>query len=324
MNSKKLSLIAFLFIAVLNGSIFCQIDINRIVIMPFINQTIDNTAIKSAETILRQEVIKLTQAEVLIGDKPSGITNDSACELIDCIVKYGEEQKAGKVITCNFLVLGQKIIIQYSLVDIKEKKIKISDSMNSMSLEELDVIMKRIALSTVKNESASQSAVVGTITESESNKQLRRSGGKFYGLSFGYFFPGNEFTNTERTFTLDFKFGSELDNLDYGLQLFARNGFGANIFSSYLFSQKDVCPYIGGGGGFHWISEMGNDRWVYSNNSSTFIEDTRKEDGFELLINAGIRFFHTYNLRLTVNLSYAHTFNDFNCNSFTLTVGFLH
>jgi hypothetical protein len=322
MKFRTLSLFAFI-VAILNNNLVGQIDTNRIVIMPFINRSINNITIKSAESILKQEISKLTQSEVIIGSRPGGVINDSLCENLDCIVKYGASQNAGKVITCNFLMLGQKIIIQYSLVDVIHRKIKISDSMNSATLEELDVIMKRIALSTMKNESADESAVVGAITESETKERVRRSGGNFYGVSFGYFFPGNEFYNTERTFTLDFKFGSELENMDYGLQLFARNGFGVNVFSSYLFSQKDFCPYIGGGAGFHWLTKMGNDHYIYYNNNYTFIEDKRKEDGFELVINSGIRFFHTYNFRITVNFSYAHTFNDYDCNSYVLTVGFL-
>ncbi len=324
MNTKMLSIIAFLFISIMNGNILCQIDTNRIVIMPFITQSIDNTTLKSAEAILRQDVAKLTQTEVFVGSKPAEAVKDTSCQSLDCIVKYGENQKADKVITCNFLVLGQKIIIQYSLIDVKEKKLKISDSMNSMSLEELDVIMKRVALSTIKNETANESAVVGAITESESKKQLRRGGGKFYGFSFGYLYPAAGFDNTERSFTMDFKFGSELENMDYGLQLFARNGFGANIFASYLFTQKDICPYIGGGAGFHWITNMGKDQYIYNNNSYTYIEDKRKEDGFELLLNTGVRLFHTYNFRITANLSYSYTFNDFDSESFALTVGFLY
>ncbi|RJP62214.1 MAG: hypothetical protein C4539_18545 [Ignavibacteriales bacterium] len=320
MKFKVFSLLMFLMV-VLNNNLLCQADTNRIVIMPFINRSIDNVTIRSAEAILKQELSKLTQCEVLIGSKPNGVANDSLCENIDCIVKYGESQNAGKVLTCNFLMLGQKIIIQYSLVDVIHKKIKISDSMNSATLEELDVIMKRIALSTMKNESADASAVVGAITESETKERARRSGGNFYGISFGYFFPGNEFYDTERTFTLDFKFGSELENVDYGIQLFARNGFGVNVFSSYLFSQKDVCPYIGGGAGFHWLTDMSDNRYNYSVGGYT--NDNRKEDGFELVINSGIRFFHTYNFRITVNFTYAHTFNDYDCNSYVLTVGFL-
>ena len=53
-------------------------------------------------------------------------------------------------------------------------------------------------------------------------------------------------------------------------------------------------------------------------------EEDKKGDGFEILLNSGIRLFHTYSFQIAVDLSFSHTFNDFDSNAFTLTIGFIH
>ena len=298
-------------------------NVSRLAIMHFSSEGIDSVTIKSAETILRLELAKLSSAEVL------GVNtqNDSAgydCKSLECEVKYGEKLNADQVVTCNLLVLGKKIIIQYALIDVKQRKVLIDDSITSLSVEELDLIMKRIAMSVINHKSADETAEVGTIIEQETKKPLLRNGGKFYSFSFGYLYPTSGFKNEERSFTVDFRIGADIPDLEYGLQLFARDGFGVNIFSSYLATQTDVCPYIGGGLGFHWITTMTKTEYIYSDDGTyTRKEDNRQEDGFEFLVNTGLRLFNTYNFRITMNLAYSHTFNDFNSNSITLTIGFL-
>jgi hypothetical protein len=319
---KHLCLI--LFSAILfNYALFAQTQNGlRIVIMPFISNGIDNTTITSSQTILQREISKLGMNEVFIGSIPEKGTIDPTCTELDCAVIYGEKLNANRVVTCNLLVLGKKIIIQYTLVDVKFKKILVFDSITSLSIEELDVIMKRIAAGVINIETTNQTAKVGSIIENENKPLLLRGGGGFYGFSFGYLFPQDGFGNNDRSFTMDFKAGYEIDKYEYGIQLLARNGFGTNIYGSYLFSPYDVCPYFGGGLGFHWVSYSEPYENSYGYNSYPQ-PNNKKGDGFELLLNTGVRLFNTYNFRLTVNLSYSITFNDYRSNSLALTIGFL-
>jgi hypothetical protein len=89
-----------------------------------------------------------------------------------------------------------------------------------------------------------------------------------------------------------------------------RKGITLNIGGSFLFSRKDLCPYIGAGFGFHWVSHDEDDGE----------EDTRG-DGFELIASTGIMAFRTYNFRVLLNLDYTIAFNDFDDQAVVFTLG---
>ena len=322
MNFRKLILAAVILIFSFSLTAGQNTPAKKIVIMPFVSEGIDNITLNSAEVILRLEISKLSKDEIIVG-KDYLEKTDSNCAAIDCAVAYGKQIDADQVVACNFLVLGQKIIIQYTLYDVAENKAVIDDSIISMSIEELDVVMKRIAMSLTRNESAKETAEKGVIIGQEAKKTLLRSGGNFYGFSLGYLFPLTGFNETERSFTIDLKVGSELEDFDYGLQFAARQGFGVNIYSSCLLTKEDVCPYIGAGLGFHWITGLHKNDSYYDGTQYIHKQDDRKEDGFELLLNSGFRFFNTYDMKITINFTFAHTFNDYKSDSFVLTIGYL-
>lgn len=320
---KLIHAVIIMFLSAANLTYAQNTEIGRIGIMPFVSESIDRITLNSAEAILRLELSKLSEMEIVTAKSLTEEIKDSNCHSSECIEKFGEKLNAEQVVTCNFLVLGQKIIIEYSVYSIAEKKIIISDSIISMSIEELDIIMKRIAMSIIRNESAKLTAEKGVITEEESQKPLLRGGGTFYGLSLGYLFPLTGFGDSERSFTIDLKIGAELENFDYGIQLFGRQGFGVNIYSSYLLTKDDFCPYIGAGIGFHWLTNLQNNYYYMVGDMYEFNQDNGREDGIELQLNSGLRIFNTYKMKITINLTFAHTFNDYNSDSFIFTIGFL-
>jgi hypothetical protein len=104
------------------------------------------------------------------------------------------------------------------------------------------------------------------------------------------------------------------------MQMFVRKGFGMNVFTSYLFSKKDVCPYLGGSVGFHWVSHNGyhdpeSDEWRE--------EEGKRGDGYELNLDGGVRLFHTYNFQILFNLGYSCTFNEYDDRAILFTIGLL-
>lgn len=323
MNLSKILFVVISIMLFFNIASYSKpIDVKKIAIMRFDAEGIDSLSMKTAREILRLETQRLTEAEVYLENfRPAEVEGMSE---VDLAVETGKIKNADQVVTCKLLVLGEKLIIQYSVIDIRIKKVLLFDSINSLTLEELDVVMKRIATSIIELQPVNKTAETGMIVESEGISPVERSGRIFYGFNFGYLFPVSE-DITERSFTLDYKLGAELqENFEYGINFFARNGFGANIFSSFLVSKKDVCPYIGLGLGFHWLNGLQRDNTpIYQNGIYNFNRDERKEDGLELVVNSGIKIFNTYKFRLTINATYSYTFNDFDTNTFVLTVGFL-
>ncbi|MGE5365456.1 MAG: hypothetical protein ACM3SM_15090 [Bacteroidota bacterium] len=233
----------------------------------------------------------------------------------------------GYVLSVNLSPLGEKIIIQYVLIDARTHKEILADNATSLTVEDLDQVMKRIALSISKGSSIDGSAEVGAIMASESMEPARRGARGFFGLNFGYLYPSSGYDESDQLFSLDLRSGYELDKVAVGLNLAARKGFAINLFSSYLLTRTDFCPYIGGGFGFHWVNHDEPDQiysWDSSHNNLYQEKKDKRSDGFELLLNTGLRLFRTYNFEILINLDYSISFNDYHDKALVFTLGLLH
>ena len=229
----------------------------------------------------------------------------------------GKKLGAGRVVLCQLASLGDKVIVQYLMADVAEGRVILQDRLTASSVEDLDTVMKRVAVSLAEQAPVQQTAQVGLITQQESRQPLKRGANKFGGFSFGYLFPLSGYDDAGRSFAMDFRAGAEFESYAAGMQLFIRKGFGINLFSSYLLSKKDVCPYIGGGLGFHWVSHEGH----YSDPETSHEE--KQGDGFEVTVNGGLRLFHTYNFQLLINGAFSFCLNDYHDQAFVLTFGLL-
>ncbi len=157
---------------------------------------------------------------------------------------------------------------------------------------------------------------MNNITAEESLEPLRRNTNTLSGFTFGYLFPQDGYDNDDRSFTLDFRVAQELDPFEIGLLLAARKGFAVNIFGNYLFTRKDICPFLGGAFGFHWIAHR--EQFDYNPNVE---QKDRRGDGFELTFNGGLKLFRTYNFQVLVNFAYLITFNDYDDRATVFTLG---
>ncbi len=99
-----------------------------------------------------------------------------------------------------------------------------------------------------------------------------------------------------------------------------RDGFAMNVYGDYLFSKTDICPYLGGAFGFHWITHSQNN-YVAVTQPGQAEYSSKDSDGFELTFNTGLRVLHTYNFQILLNLEYIMTFNDYNDKAIVFTIG---
>lgn len=213
----------------------------------------------------------------------------------------------------NLSHLGSKIIFHYMLIDIASGQSVLSYNVSSRQVEDMDVVMKRVAASIVTGHAINQTAKVDNIMEAETITPRRRAARKYWGINFGYLYPTEGYDDVDKSFTLDLRIGYEINQVTVGTHFAARKGFAANVYSSYLFTKADVCPYLGGAFGFHWVSH--EDFLYYDNNKSG--------DGFEVTANGGLRIFRTYNFQVLFNLDYIITFNDYNDKAVVFTIGLL-
>lgn len=189
--------------------------------------------------------------------------------------------------------------------------------MTASNVEDLEVLMKRLAKSVVNVEPIEKSVEVGNVLAAESTEPLRRASRKNVGLSFGYVYPQAGYENSDRSFIVDGRFDFELQDVAVGIMMGIRKGFAMNIYGSYLLTRTDLCPYIGGAFGFHWVSH-GDYVGPYNPNRNNM-----RTDGFEITAHTGLRILHTYNFQLHANLEYIYTLNDYNDRAIVFTIGIL-
>ncbi|UCE19589.1 MAG: hypothetical protein JSV84_04395 [Gemmatimonadota bacterium] len=287
----------------------------KMAILPFHSLGIDYVSIQTAELLLRQEIGKLTAAEIISENETRQMAGDVPCTDVACAAEIGEQLGADEVVFCSLSRLGEKIVVQYGLADVASKKKVIVDNTASETVEDLEAVMKRVALSIVNRKPMGQTAEVGAITEREIGVPRRRSALGINGVSFGYLYPQHGYDNDDRSFALDYRRGYEMERIAVGAQFAIRKGIALNIYTSYLITKTDFCPYIGGAFGFHWVSHDED-----SDNDG----DNLKSDGFEFIINTGIRAFRTYNFQVLLNFDYAFTLNDYDDEAIVFTIGLLH
>jgi TolB-like protein len=309
---KKISLALPIMIVILAILQAGNLSAETIAVLPFYSLGIEEISIQTAESILKNDIQKLSSMHIISQNKTIESLAGEKCTEVVCAVEIGKKLDADLVLITNLSKLGEKIIIQYNLVDVNKGQSTVLDNTTSNTIEDLEVVMKRIAMSVVEQKPLAQTVEVGAIMEKEDDIPKRRSARRFWGLSFGYLYPQQGYDEDyDRSFTIDLRSGYEVGNIAVGLQLAARHGFASNIYTSYLFSKKDLCPYVGGALGFHWVV---HDDWY----------DSRKQtDGLEFIANAGIRAFRTYNFQVILNIDYAITFNDYDDRALIITIGLL-
>ena len=311
----KVGILILLYLS-LSVVTFSQDKKEKILLLPFNSIGIDTISIKTAENLLKFDLTKYEKWET--------VSSSKNCTQDTCAINLGKQYGTQKVFVCTLSRLGEKIIVQYLLIDVPNSKVLLSDNTSALSIEDLENVMKRIAASITKQMPIDKTAEVGTVTEKETVPELRRSAQRTVGFSFGYLFPTDGYDNADRSFAFEFRTGFETEMSAIGLMLAVQRGFVANIYGSYLFSREDICPYIGGAFGFHWVTH--NTAPVYTMQTDgqySYQNGDKKDNGFEFTVNTGFRLFHTYDFQILLNLDYTITLNDYNDKALIFTIGVL-
>ncbi len=313
----KALLISLIFLTI---TLSAQDKNTTLLILPFDSNGIDPVYVETAQSILRVEIGKIGKFDIISENKTGEVLNGTDCFSTECAIEIGKEAGALQVAGCKLAALGDKIIVQYFLVNTESGKTILIDQMTALTAEDLDPVMKRVASNIAEDKPAKDNVQVGNIVQEETKESLRRSSRKNIGLSFGYLFPQDGYDNDDRSFTINLHLDYELQEMAAGMLLGIRDGFAMNVYGEYLFTQTDICPYAGGAFGFHWVTHsMVSSYNPYTNSYS----EKKKGDGFELTLNTGLRVFHTYNFQIMLNLEYIMTFNDYNDKAIVFTIGIL-
>jgi len=295
---------------------------NKIAVLPFVSSGIDPASVQTAESIFRMDLGKVSSMNIISEKKVWATIDDNECTDQECAKEVGEKLSANEVLLCKLSPLGEKIIIQYTLLETSTGKNILAEQATALSLEDLDAVMQRIALSVAKHTPFSANVEVGNVVGEETIEPSSRATRFNFGFGFGYLFPTEGYDDDSKSFTLNLYFDYEIQDYAVGLMAGARDGVALAIYGNYLFSRTDFCPYLGGALGFHWVSHNYSYNYTYTNNYYTQ-SPKLDEDGIELGLGGGLRILHTYGIQLFINIEYIITFNDYNDKSIVLTIGIL-
>lgn len=285
--------------------------IQKLVIVPINSIGIEPVYVQTAESILRMEINRISSYDIVSERRTREVMEEDFCDDAECAVEIGNALKADQVLLCNLNALGEKIIVQYSLIELPAGRRLVTDQTTALNVEDLEAVMKRVAVSVVTKQFFNKNVEVGSVVGKESVESLRRAARYNFGIGFGYLFPSYGYDNDKRSFTINAYLDYEVPDYAVGLMIGARNGFAINLYGNYLFTKTDVCPYLGASLGFHWVAHK------------DFFLDDKEGDGIGLGFVGGIRLFHTYTFQLFIQGEYIMTFNDFNDKAFVFTLGIL-
>ena len=290
-------------------------------ILPFSTTGMSGETIQTLETLLRQDLNQTEKYSVIPESQTYEASGEKACSEIRCAVEIGKKLSAQYVVLGSLTQLGEKVIFHYQLVNVPSAQSVFSDEVSAPHLEDMDVVMKRVATSIVSGQPVTQTAKVDNIMEAETETPRRRAARGYWGIDFGYLYPTNGYDDDDRSFTMDLRIGREINQIAVGTLFAGRKGFSANVYASYLFTKTDICPFLGGAFGFHWVNhkeyEEYSDPYVYEG------ENKKSTDGFEFTGNGGIRLFRTYDFQILLNFDYIVTMNDYNDQAVVFTIGML-
>ncbi|HPR18575.1 MAG TPA: hypothetical protein PLD62_10055 [Candidatus Cloacimonadota bacterium] len=308
---KKIIVLMFVFVSTF---LFSQTEImptRNIAVLPITSLGIDNITLQVTQSVLEKEIAKQPSLRLFPVGTVKQILQNRNCSNESAAVDFGKEIGVDLVLITAMNKLGNKLLVQFILVDVAQGTTVLADDLTATGIEDLDMVMKRLAVCVDKGLGFQETAEIGLITNYEENEPRRRMARSYGGGSYGFFFPMKGFRNdTDRSFLFDLRTGYEMDRHEVGLLIGLRKGFVSNIYYSYLLSGKDVCPFIGGSAGFHWLTYQGS--------------TLDSANGLELGLRTGFQLFRTYDFHILINFEYSLILTEEYHQAMVISLGLLN
>jgi TolB-like protein len=312
----KRVLFAVAFLSLSISSFLCAQE--RMAVLPLTGSGVDASTQETTHMLLVSEINKLKMYDVISKSEIESFAWDRGCAEVACAIEIGKQANAAKVVFGSLNKLGEKVILQYTLVEVSTGQTLVSDDLSALRVEDLDQVVKRVALSIVQQVPVAKTVEVGLVTEQESQEAKTRKANSSWGIAWGYLYPQRGYDDREPVFVWDFRSIYELRHIAVDAVMGFRQGFALNVSVLYIPGLKDFSPFAGAGIGFHGVShEQYYDGYYYSPD----YEGNKKEDGFEFVIKGGLLAFRTYDFRVVATVEYTMTFNDYNDRAIVLTLG---
>ncbi len=233
------------------------------------------------------------------------------CYESECAAEAGMKAQVEQVIFGSVSTLGEKHIVQVSVVNVSTGQVIWAGSLAAKSAEDLDTVVKRLAKSISEGRKAEETVEVELVTKEEEKEPLRRRVFHTVGFTSGMFTPLAGYGESGLMYHFGglywyetphlvaeiaghFAFPSDLGDTEGSV---GEASF-PEVSLLYMVSKRDISPYFGGGLGFGWI--------IVDYEDPNLPEESRY--GLTLNAGGGIVFFRTYDIRLMLDARYRVNF----------------
>ncbi len=301
---------------------------------------IEKDLVTTISDLLRIELSECNKYKVIDkGTMIDTLGEDLIVSGMDKTVKYSDSLGASLAVIGHMSKLGNKIIISVSLINKWEKEKIYTDKLTSLSLEDLEMVIKRLAGSLCEMKKAKESVTVETVTEEEAMPHRRRKSYHTVGILLGYMFPvGGSYGKKVDGNRYESQLSGDIEQMSgaMGIYIYESSKYMAQMsykgysksksslanvtFSGYKFlSLEDVSPYVGGGLGMAWVRKFTSIDSTYDSYYSYI--DTPRFDGLSLEFGGGIMLFRTYDFHFMVDMKYHIVFTEGTPNGFIFSFG---
>ncbi len=278
--------------------VFCAAAQTSIIIYEFTATGLDAATVSAFSQLFTSE---LTGLGYSCKDAPSGeMCTDAACAAAGAKAAGTQQALYG-----SLSKLGEKVIVSIYVADASGATVH-TDKLTSTSVEDLDVVIGRLARGMAEGKKAEEVLDKTNVTDAETAEPRRRKNYYTIGARIGYRFPLGDSYGKEQMWQYEAVAMYELEKLfiegrGYGCSGGDAYSWGLTVGAYYIFSPKDIAPYVGGAAGIEWAEIPfrfeGDDTWT-----STF------DDGPTVSVSGGLLAFQTYDFRLMLDLRYQAVF----------------
>ena len=241
---------------------------------------------EATEKIVSRLTINALRAEnIEVVERPE---LDRSVLLDDGVKTLARETGANQVYALRLSSLGEKLIVELQALT-PELAVTNSRSLTSRGIEELDLVIPRLAKALIANRSLEETAEIDTVSKQEGRQWEKRPGEFFWG--FGISVGGAIADHASTTYGLDLRFAYEMEHLRLNVNLggmwpgesgddgTARMTVGV----SYLPFKTSASPYFGVDFGYLYVNAGDGDG-----------------SGVGIIPHVGYEFFRLHSVRLLV------------------------
>lgn len=235
----------------------------------------------------------------------AAVGEELKCYQSECAADAGVVAKVEKVIFGSVSTLGEKHIVQVSVVNVTTREVIWAGSLAAKTAEDLDTVVKRLAKSISEGKTAEETIEVELVTAEEEKAPMRRRVFHTVGTTAGMVVPLDGYGGAGTLYNLGWLYWYETPRLVAEVAGYftfpgdIENGTALEFcpveFSLlYMLSKKDISPYFGGGIGLGWLTVESDE--PYFNTETAY--------GMTLNAGGGIVFMRTYDIRFVLDARY--------------------